>query len=120
MNVGRFREQISLYRRNPSADTKDAYGRTIRHYAFAEQVKAGARDVSSKDFFEAAAHKLQDTVTFDTRWKSDLDATWRLLWHGDAYEIVQVNHLGYRGDFLRIQARKIEPDGSVVYEGASG
>lgn len=117
MNTGRFKALLSLYRRHPEADTTDEYGRTVRHYAYAAQVYAGPSDVSGRDYFEAAAHKLQDTVTFDTRWLDGLDATWRILWQGDAWEIQQVNHLGYRGDFLRIKARKIEPDGGVVYEG---
>ena len=120
MNTGRFKALLSLYRRNAEADAVDAYGRTVRHYAYVTQVYAGASDVSGRDFFEAAAHKLQDTVTFDTRYLRGLDASWRILWQGDAYEISQVNHLSYRGDFLRIKARKIEPDGGVVYEGGPG
>lgn len=117
MNVGRFREVLCLYRRNAEADTTDKYGRTVRHWAFAGRVRASARDVNSRDFYEAAAHQLQNTVTFDTRWRSGLDSEWRILWGGSAYEIDQVNHLGYRWDFLRIKAHRLEPDGASVYEG---
>ena len=117
MNVGRFREVLNLYRRNAEGDTTDQYGRVVRHWAFAERVRGSAADVSSKDFYEAASHQLQHTVTFDTRWKPDIDSEWRILWMGSAWEIDQVNHLGYRGDFVRIKAHRIEPDGASVYEG---
>lgn len=119
MNVGRFRELVSLYRRDPAADTVDQYGRTLRHWAFDEQVRASAQDVSGRDFYEAAAHKLQHTVTFDMRWKGGVTSEWRLLWQGGAWEIDQVNHLGYRRDFVRLKCHRVEPDGLSVYEGGS-
>lgn len=116
MNVGKFREVLTLYRRDPDGDAVDRYGRKSPRYLRVEDVRARAYDVSSRDYYEAAAHKLQEVVTFDTRWKSGIDSSWRVVWRDDAYEIDQVNHLGYRNDFVRLKCRKVENDGSVYAE----
>ena len=110
MNVGRFRELIEI--RRPGEAVTDAYGRRSVPYETVCEVRAGASDVSGRDYWDAAAHQLQHTITFDMRYRTDVDASCVIIWRGDTWQIDQVNHLGYMGDFMRIRARKIDPQGS--------
>ena len=111
MNVGRFRELIVIEEPLPDKATVDEYGRRIVPWRRVAMVNAQASDVSGRDFYEAAAHGLEHTVTFTTRWIHRLDASMRILWRGEQYAIDQVNHLGYRRDFVRIKAHHVEPEG---------
>ena len=115
MNVGRFTELLTIERPLPDQETVDAYGRRIAIWTRETQLYASAKDVSGREYFEAAAHGMQDTVTFDTRWYSRLDTSMRILWRGSCYAIEQINHLGYRRDFMRIRARRVEPEGVNRY-----
>lgn len=105
MNVGKFRHLITI--ENKTGETVDDYARRIPSWAPFKQVYAQVADVSGREFYEAAAYQLENVVTFTFRWVSGLTAAMRITWGGDVYEIVQINHLGYRRDFLRIKARSV-------------
>ena len=72
---------------------------------------AGKADVSGREFYIAQAYHAEDVVTFTIRWRTDVAATWRLVHHGIAYNILEVNHLGYMGDFMRLKCRAIQGEG---------
>ena len=112
MNVGSFCHLITIDRPDYSRETVDEYG--IRHTPWAQyaQVYAQAADVSGREFYEAAAHQLQNTVTFTMRYVSGVTGDMRILWRGNVYEIDQINHLGYRGDFMRIKAHMTQTEGA--------
>lgn len=107
MNAGALKHPITI--EAPIGETVDDYARRTVNYAPRYQVRASVADVSGREFYEAAAHQMEDIVTFTMRWLSGLTANMRILWGGDVYEIVQINHLGYRRDFLRVKARAVGP-----------
>ena len=115
MNVGRFQELLTIERPLLDQETVDDYGRRILPWGRVTQVYASAADVSGREYYEAAVHGMLDTVTFTTRYLRTLDTSMRILWRGECYQIQQINHLGYRGDFLRIKARRVEPEGVNRY-----
>ena len=39
-----------------------------------------------------------------------VSADMRVIWRGEVYEIVQVNHLGYRGDWMTLKLRHVESE----------
>lgn len=113
MNIGKFRHLIDLQRPDLDHATTDDYGRQAVPWVPFATLYADVADVSGREFYEAAAHQLQNTVTFTVRWVSGVTADMRILWNGVAYTIDQINHLGYRRDFLRIKAHITESEGAT-------
>ena len=107
-NVGSLREIIVLQRAQEAG--VDAAGNRVLHWADVYSVRAAARDVSAREFYEAAAHQMERTITFTLRYLEDVDADMRVLWRDKLYEILQVNHLGYRGDWMTLKVRAIESE----------
>lgn len=114
MNVGRFKHQITIQRPDYDNETTDKYGRRSFPWVDVVQLFAQVGDVSGRDFYEAAAHQLQNTVTFTVRWVPGITANMRVMFDGIAYDIDQINHLGYRRDFLRIKAHATASEGAQV------
>lgn len=112
MNVGKFRHEISIVRPDFEHETKDEYGRRIVPWVPFARVMAAVADVSGREFYEAMAHQLQNTVTFTMRWIHGLNANMRILWNDGVYEIDQINHLGYKRDFLRVKAHATASEGA--------
>lgn len=112
MNVGSFRHLITIERPDIENETTDEYGRRITPWLPVAQAYAAVADVSGREFYEAAAHQMENVVTFTTRWLSDLTTAMRIWWNGATYEIMQINHLGYKRDFIRIKARVIAAEGA--------
>ena len=53
----------------------------------------------------------EDIVTFTIRWRDDIDTTWRVK-HGEiTYGVLEVNHLGYMRDYLRLKCRSVTGGG---------
>lgn len=103
MKAGDLKHPIDLLR--PSTHVNDS-GRTITEYTPAVcRLLAGISDVNSRDFFNAYAAKALDTITFKIRWRSDVTTKWRIRRHGEVYEILQINHLEYKRDFMYIKAK---------------
>lgn len=70
-------------------------------------VWASKADVSGRDFYAAQAYQAQDVVTFGLRWRDDLTVDCRILHGDDEYKIEQINHLGYKRDFVHVKTRLV-------------
>ena len=62
-------------------------------------------DVSGREFFTAAAQHMENITTFTIRARSGITTTMRIVFQSRPYEIVQINNMRYRGDFMQIKAR---------------
>ena len=74
-------------------------------------VHAAKSDVSGREFWEAQAYHAEDTVTFTIRWRSDINATWRISHGGVTYSILEISHLGNMRDYMRIKTRAVGAGG---------
>lgn len=108
MKAGDLRHLVTIQR--PVYQT-DAKGNRRRTWADVATCWASMADVSGRDFYAAQAYHAQDIVTFGIRWREDVTTDCRILHRGQPYEIQQVNHLGYRRDFMHIKARMLRGDG---------
>ena len=68
--------------------------------------KGGKTDVSSREFAQALAYHAEDIVTWLVRYRTDVTSSWRLQHGSQVYEIVEVNHLGYMGDYMTLKCRR--------------
>lgn len=82
---------------DPSSEWKTFYGGY-----------ASMRALASREYWEAARVGAEDTVKLFTRWHPKLDKVdckkHRLLWHGEAFDIKQVENVGYRGEEAVVKA----------------
>lgn len=110
MTAGDLKHLITLL--SPAGYTLSADGQRKLNYDVAAHVYASMADVSSRDFYAAQAYNAADTVTFGIRWRDDILATWRVRHNRITYEIIEVNHLGYKRDFIHLKCRRVQ--GEVV------
>lgn len=104
MKAGDLKHPITLERPEVTIDAK---GNRRTTWTPAATCRASMADVSGRDFYAAQAHQTQDIVTFGIRWQEAIDKTWRIVHRGAIYQIEQINHLGYKRDFMHIKARMV-------------
>lgn len=108
MKAGDLRHRITIQR--PAWST-DAKGNRVKKWADVASCRASMADVSGRDFYAAQAYQAQDTVTFGIRWRDSIDRECRIVHAGQIYQIEQINHLGYKRDFMHIKTRLIRGEG---------
>lgn len=76
------------------------------------EAMAGKRDVSAREFFEAQAYNAEDVITFVIRYRKDVTSAWRVKRGTATYDILEVNHLGYMGDYMTLKCREVKGGGA--------
>ena len=104
MKAGDLRHPITL--QYPESEV-NAYGRPVKTWRDQATVYAAKADVSGREFYQAQACHAEDTVTWTLRYRGDVTAEWRVRHGSQVYEIIEVNHLGYKYDFMRLKTRMI-------------
>lgn len=108
IKAGDLRQVIVLQR---PVVTIGEHNRRNVEFQDAVTVHAAMADVSGREFWEAQAYHAEDVVTFTIRWRNDLDATWRVKRGETVYNILEVNHLGYMRDFMRLKCKTVGAGG---------
>ena len=108
MKAGDLRHVVTLQRPNTATNAK---GRPVTTWETVATVCAAKSDVSGREFYQAQAYHAEDVVTFTIRWRDDVLTTWRLVHRGAAYNILEVNHMGYMQDYIRLKCRIIQGEG---------
>ena len=104
IKAGDLRQLVTLQRPVNQVNEK---GRRITGWEDVATVHAGKADVSGREFYQAQAFHAEDVVTFTLRWRDDVTADWRLVHGSAAYNILEVNHLGYMRDYMRLKCRLV-------------
>ena len=105
IKAGDLKHPVTLQRPARAVNEK---GRPITTWEEVAKVYAAKADVSGREFYQAQAYHAEDVVTFTIRWRDDIQATWRLIHAGTPYNILEVNHLGYMRDFIRLKCRIVQ------------
>ena len=108
IKAGDLRQIIRLLR--PETTTGE-HKRRATEWVPVTEVPAAKSDVSGREFFQAHAVNAEDIVTFTIRWRDDIDTTWRVAHGGETYGILEVNHLGYMRDYMRLKCRSVKGGG---------
>jgi SPP1 family predicted phage head-tail adaptor len=106
MKSGDLRHPVDLLKPVTGTDS-----RRTTSYVKQATVYAAKSDVSGREFFQAHAVNAEDIVTFTIRWRDDIDTTWRVQHGSDVYNVLEVNHLGYMLDYLRLKCRNVKGGG---------
>jgi SPP1 family predicted phage head-tail adaptor len=106
MKSGDLRHPVDLLKPVTGTDS-----RRTTSYVKQATVYAAKSDVSGREFFQAHAVNAEDIVTFTIRWRDDIDTTWRVQHGADVYNVLEVNHLGYMRDYMRLKCRAVTGGG---------
>lgn len=108
MKAGDLRHPVELWK---PVTTLGEHDRRSTRFVKQGTVYAAKSDVSGREFFQAHAVNAEDIVTFTIRWRDDIDTTWRVKHGTETYGILEVNHLGYMRDYLRLKCRSVKGGG---------
>ena len=108
IKAGDLRQWVTLIRPDT---TEGEHRRRSTGWVDVITVPAAKSDVSGREFYAAHAVNAEDIVTFTIRWRDDIDTTWRIREGETVYGILEVNHLGYTRDFLRLKCRAVTGGG---------
>lgn len=89
----------------------DARGNRQTEWRDVYEIYAAVHDVSGREFYQAAALHMENIVSMVIRHVEGISADMRVVFNGQAYDIVQINHLGYRGDWMVLKTRAITAEG---------
>ena len=109
IKAGDLRHRVQLQK---PVYTTNEKGKRVPMWETVASVMAGKKDVSGREFYVAQAFHAEDTVTFTIRWRRDVAAAWRVVHHGIAYEVAEVNHLGYMLDFMQLKCKAVQGEGA--------
>ena len=83
------RTEVVIFQRR--AEGQDARGQESTAWVDADTPRetwAMVKPVRGQEFFAAGQMQSRADVVVNVRYRADVDSAWRLLWRGQAYEIV--------------------------------
>jgi len=84
MLVGKMRERLTLEK---PVENKDSVGQTVKGWAAVGEVWGEAITLSGRELLKASAEKAELNISFRIRLRSDVRATWRVLYNDGTYYI---------------------------------
>lgn len=86
----------------------DKYGRKAVAYEKILRLPCAVQDMSAREYLSQQAGMREKIVTFSLRYNSHVLEDMRVRFDGRDYEIIYINHLGYRGQYMDLKCRLIE------------
>jgi len=103
-NAGELRYRITLQKK---IDITDNEGFTKPDWDDVATVWAAVENLHGREYWEAAAIQAENTVKFTIRYRPDVDQTMRIIFRGKVYNILSVDNIKYRNEFIEIKAREL-------------
>ncbi len=91
IDPGELTERVTLQSRSV---TQDVYGQATITWVDVATVWARVRALTAREFFAAAQVQPEASLKVLIRQRSDVTATWRLVWQGRAHDITGALPLG--------------------------
>lgn len=104
MNIGDMRHRITLQKK---VDVTDADGFTTQQWQDVATVWAAVENLHGREYWEAASVQAENTVKFTIRFRPDVEQTMRILFKGKVYNILSIDNIKYRNEFIEIKAREL-------------
>lgn len=106
INPGELRTRITL--QSPTA-SEDAGGFQARAYGNVATVWARWSNAHGSEAIQAAALGAEAPATVLIRYYAGLGTTWRVVKGSAEFEIVSVDNIQERGEFLELKVRRVKP-----------
>ena len=102
MRAGQLRHRVTLQSKSP---TQDAFGGEVITWVEEAVVWARVEELRLKEYLAVRAAQADVDLRVTIRYLPNVAAEWRLLWKGNAYDIVSVTNAEGRGIMLELLCR---------------
>lgn len=99
--AGSLNQRVTLQQKNV---TRNAIGEEVVTWPDVATVWAEAWPLRGREFFLAQQTQYAADVRFRLRYRADVQATWRVVWNGEPYDIVSLIDVGARRVTTEIMA----------------
>ena len=103
MQIGKLEHQIKL---QSLAETNNS-GSLSSEWVDIATVWADIRSQRGDEAFQAARENATETIRIMMRYRADLQATWRIEWAGQQYNILHVDRTGRRRGEMWLTAQVV-------------
>jgi SPP1 family predicted phage head-tail adaptor len=104
INPGELRTRIALQQRSV---TQNAGGFQVEAWATATEVWARWENVHGSEVWAAQSTRAVQPATVLIRYRADVDETWRVLRAGLAFEIVSLDDIQNRHEYIELKVRRM-------------
>ncbi len=95
---------ITLMKPNPG---EDAYGQPLGTYSFVDKIWADVMPVTQREYTASRQTEAAIDAVIKILHRTDIGATWIILYDGQQYDIQSVVEIGYReGTQILVRARQ--------------
>lgn len=91
--------------------TVNENGFEIEEWIDYKRVWAGVSNLHGREYFDAAAIQMENTVKFTIRYLPGIDTSMRIVLKGKNYNITSIDNIKYRNRFMEIKAMEVDLSG---------
>lgn len=107
MKIGDLRHRITLQK---YISTIDEEGFTTQTWQDVATVWAAVENLYGREYWEAATIQAENTVKFTIRYRKDLSSDMRIKFQGQHYEIISIDNIKYKNEYIEIKAKAVEKE----------
>jgi SPP1 family predicted phage head-tail adaptor len=82
-------------------------GFEIEEWIDFKTVWAAVSNLHGREYYEAAAVQMENTVKFTIRYLEGIDTSMRILFKNKPYNIISLDNIKYRNKFIEIKAMEV-------------
>ncbi len=102
--IGDLRHRITLQKEIAITDTD---GFTKRDWQDFTTVWAAVENLHGREYWEAAAVQMENTVKFTIRYRNDITNDMRIRFRNRYFEIISIDNIKHRNEFIEIKAKEV-------------
>lgn len=107
MKIGDLRHRITLQK---YIETTDDEGFSTQQWQDIATVWASVENLYGREYWQAAAIQAENTVKFTIRYRKDLSSDMRIKFQGQHYEIISIDNIKYKNEYIEIKAKAVEKE----------
>ena len=108
MDIGELRHRIIIQKQEI---TTNENGFEEEEWVDYKTVWAGVNNLYGKEYFEAAAIQMENTVKFMIRYLVGIEPSMRICFQSKSYNIISIDNIKYRNHFMVIQGVEVDLSG---------
>lgn len=85
MQAGRLRQRLQL---QSAVEARNGFGEVVRTWSTVATVWGSAEPLQGREYQLAKQTQAETTMRFRIRYRADVLTSWRVVWHGRSWEIV--------------------------------
>lgn len=86
-------------------------GFEIEEWIDYKRVWAGVSNLHGREYFDAAAIQMENTVKFTIRYLPGIDTSMRIVFQDKNYNITSIDNIKYGNRFMEIKAMEVDLSG---------